>query len=200
MENITLGVFNKNFGAIRVLRLQMSNGKINEKEHIAILMIWYTKLTIILEKIIRFFLMVAMFLMTTITLVEVIRRYILKLSFVWSGDLVCYLLLFVTFVGGSLAFKKGSLVFFDLVTSSIPEKYKAILQLLVHTIVMVFLLFIFFYAIKATFSFEVSKRYSQSMGISMTIPYFSIPLGSGLMIFFGFGKYIDLLKALRKRV
>ena len=159
-------------------------------------MIWYERFMNGVETLIKYFLISVVAITTSLTLIEVIRRYCFGLSFVWSEELVGYLLLWLTFVGGSLGFKKGNLVLLDLAIKYIPQKYEIIYKFIVNTVVLVFISFLFRYAVRHTFSFAVMRQYSTGLGISMAIPNLGIPLGLGLMILFSLDAYKELFKNL----
>lgn len=143
----------------------------------------------VIESIIKVSLIFSISVMTGVTLIEVIRRYFFGLSFPWAEELVRYLLIWVTFLGGSLAFKTGNLVFFDFLQNNVPSRFIKPLTLVVHWVSLVFITYIFYYSVKYTFSYEIYYRNSISLGISLTFVYLSIPIGFGLMIIFALNAY-----------
>lgn len=80
------------------------------------------KLNSILEKIGLGFIIVGYGTMTVVTLIEVLRRYFFGMSFDWSEELVRFLLIATTFIGGAVAYKKGSLVLFDVLLNRLPRE------------------------------------------------------------------------------
>lgn len=157
----------------------------------------YYKLEDILENLIKYVLFVLLIVMTGITSLEVVRRYIFGLSYPWAEELVRFSLVWLTFVGASVPFRKGELVVFDMLTSALSERKRNILALIMNTVLLIFLGFLFYYSYKFSFSPVIVNQISTGLGISMAIPYSSIPIGFALMIFFGIGKYPILLKNLR---
>jgi TRAP-type C4-dicarboxylate transport system permease small subunit len=157
----------------------------------------YCKIENILENVIKCILVILLAVMTIVTVIEVGRRYLMGLSYPWAEELTRFSLVWLTFVGACLPFRKGELVMFDMVISSFPERKRNILALVMNTILIIFLAFLFYYSYKFSFSPVIVNQISTGLGISMAIPYSSIPIGFGLMIFFGIGKYPVLLKNCR---
>lgn len=157
----------------------------------------YNKIEVVLENLIKFIVVLLLAVMTMVTVLEVGRRYILGLSFPWAEELVRFSLVWVTFVGASMAFKKGDMVVFDMFTGSLSERKRNILAVIMNTLLIIFLAFLFHYSYKFSFSPVIVKQISTGLGISMAIPYSSLPIGFALMIFFGLGKYPVLLKNCR---
>lgn len=154
----------------------------------------YLKIENFLGKLIKYIMFVLLIVMTVITTTEVVRRYIFGLSFPWAEELVRFSLIWLTFIGGSWVFKKGDMVLFDMAISHMSKKNRSILALIMNTLVLMFLGYLFYYSCKFSFSPVIVKQISAGLRISMAVPYCSIPIGFGLMIFFGLGKYSALLK------
>ena len=89
----------------------------------------------LLFKLIRLFLAVALVLMVSVTTVEVVRRYIFGMSFVWAEELVKFLLVGLTFIGGAGAFRAGAMAYLDLITSRLNEKWNKIIKLVNNVVI-----------------------------------------------------------------
>lgn len=159
---------------------------------------WYTKLMDWVEIAIKYTMSFFLFIMTFVTVLEVIRRYIFGLSFPWAEELVRYLLVWVTFVGGSVAFKTGNMVLLDLVLNYLSDKQKNILALLTNTVSLAFLAYLLHYSVHYVFSGIIMDQVSTSLGVSMVYAYVAIPLGFALMFIFALNNYPVLIKNLRK--
>ncbi len=142
----------------------------------------------VVETIIKWVAIIAMVLMSALTMLEVSRRYIIGQSYPWAEELVRYLLIWLTFVGGSIAWKRKMLVYFNLMEDWLrPRRVaSAWLELVIHCICLAFTLFIAYYAWRQTFSPVVLRRVSTGLHVSMAYVYFAIPLGFFLMSFFTF--------------
>lgn len=159
---------------------------------------WYSTLMDHLVKGITAFLAVSLSAMTIVTVLEVVRRYIFGASFAWAEELVRFLLIWVTFVGGAAAFRNKSLVILDLIVGPMSEKVRNKFELFTNTIVFLFLLFLFNNAFSYAFSKVIVKQTSIGLGVPMSVPYVAIPLGVGLMILFCLENYIVLIRNIGK--
>lgn len=127
--------------------------------------------------------------MLVVALVEVFRRYLFGLSFPWSEELIRYLIIWVSFLGGAVAYKEQNLVFFDMIVDKISGKGKHILLLATNTVSLIFISYIFYYALKVISKPSIVRQKSIGLQISMLYPYLAIPVGLGLMILFGLYHY-----------
>jgi TRAP-type C4-dicarboxylate transport system permease small subunit len=149
-------------------------------------------------KAIRAFLAACLSIMTIVTVLEVARRYIFGLSYPWAEELVRFLLIWVTFVGGAAAFRTGNLVILDTVLTFLSDRRRNVLKLVTNTVVLAFLIFLLRNASKYAFSPVIIKQISPGLGLPMTVPYISIPLGFALMILFALEIYGITIMRLRK--
>lgn len=159
---------------------------------------WYAKLMDGIVTIIEYIMSATLAIMAFVTVLEVVRRYIFGLSYPWAEELVRYLLVWVTFVGGSVAFKTGNMVLLDLVINYLSDKNKNILAMITNTVSLAFLAYLFHYSVRYTFSSVIIDQISTGLGVSMLYAYLSVPLGFGLMIVFSINNYSVLINNLKK--
>ena len=69
----------------------------------------YEKLMDVIYSLIRICIAAALVVMVAVTFVEVIRRYVFGLSFIWSEELVRFLLVATSFLGGAAAYRAKAL-------------------------------------------------------------------------------------------
>ena len=135
--------------------------------------------------------------MLVVALLEVFRRYIFGQSFPWSEELIRYLIIWVSFLGGAVAYKDSNLVFFDMIVGHVKGRAKLILLLVTNTVSLAFITYIFSYAIKVVSKPSIIMQKSIGLQISMVYPYLAIPVGLGLMILFGIYHYRTILQGYR---
>ncbi|MBQ9825662.1 MAG: TRAP transporter small permease [Firmicutes bacterium] len=135
--------------------------------------------------------------MCLLAVVEVVRRYVFHVSFMWSDEALRYMSVWITFFGGALVFRKASMTVFDLFIGKLPPKKREIADLVVLIISFAFLIFIFIKAAQYSFSGPVVREISSGTHISMLVPYISMPCGFGAMLLFGIEQIIDKVIALR---
>lgn len=132
--------------------------------------------------------------MLVLMLVEVVRRYLFDQTFPWSDEIIRYLLLYCTFLGGAAAYYQKGLVAFTLVFDKLSRVKKAFLMVVNNTICLVFFAFLTRYAIAKVTSSSVVKSVSTASHLSMAVPYMAIPIGLVLMIIFTIDFYPDLIR------
>ncbi len=142
------------------------------------------KLNSILEKIGLGFIIVGYGTMTVVTLIEVLRRYFFGMSFDWSEELVRFLLIATTFIGGAVAYKKGSLVLFDVLLNRLPREKSLILSVINHSIILIFMISLTKLGLDYIVQPSVMLQSSPGLGIGMMIPYAFLPIGFIMIILF----------------
>lgn len=136
--------------------------------------------------------------MLVLMLIEVVRRYCFGKTFIWSDEIIRYLLMYCTFLGGAAAYYQKALVSFDLVTSHLPRKAQEILKLVNNFICLFFFAFLIRYAIKKVTGAAVVKSISTSSGLSLAVPYWAIPIGLIFMLIFTIDFFPELIGNVRK--
>ena len=131
----------------------------------------------------------SLFLMIFVAFLEVCRRYVLGLSYMWADELIRYLIICVGFLGGAAAFRSKSLVSLDLVTQFLPKKIQLILEIVCNTVILASLLFLTKYSIQTLFMPSIRRQISIGLKVSMSYPYVSLPLGFIFMIIFALDNY-----------
>ncbi|MBR0596553.1 TRAP transporter small permease [Sinanaerobacter chloroacetimidivorans] len=134
-------------------------------------------------------------IMIVVTLIEVFRRYFFGQSFEWAEELVRFLLVSSTFIGGSVAYKKANLVFFDLLQNKLPKKKNDILNVINSFIILLFLLGVLKLGIDYTASPSIMLQKSPGLGMPMLIPYGAIPLGILFMVIFTVENLLERLQS-----
>ena len=142
------------------------------------------KISSLVAKIGASFVIASYAIMIIVTLVEVFRRYFMGHSFEWAEEMVRFLLVSSTFIGGSVAYKKANLVFFDLLQNKLSRRKNDILNLLNNAVILVFLFVLLKLGSDYMLSPTVLLQKSPGLGLPMVFPYASIPLGVLFMILF----------------
>lgn len=120
-----------------------------------------------------------------IVIIQVIFRYVLHQSFHWAEEMPRYLLVYITFLGGSVAFYHNELVVLEFFIKRLDISLRKYLSITTLIMIQVFL----FWVTRAGFNFVIfalkNRQISPAMRIPMYYVYLSIPIGFLLMIFFG---------------
>lgn len=120
--------------------------------------------------------------MTLIVGYQVFRRYVMNASLIWSAEAARYLLVWITFLGSSVALRKGGHINITAVVDLFSTRPRAfrIISLAAYAVVAITLLVIIGFGIR--FGLTNMDQLSPALRIPIGIVYFCIPIGSSLMV------------------
>jgi len=147
------------------------------------------------EKTAYWFLITAIGVMTLVTLIEVVRRYLFGLSFTWSEELVRYLLIWSTFIGGSLAYKKKAVVYFDLFINKLSFKKRKLADIGINGFIIFISVVIFILGLRTLGTKTVQLQISPGLKISMEYIYMSIPIGMVFLFVFAIDRIMEIIRS-----
>ncbi|MGN1386921.1 MAG: TRAP transporter small permease [Bacillus sp. (in: firmicutes)] len=107
----------------------------------------------------------------------VVFRYFLNSPLTWTDELAIYMLIWITFVGGSMSVKNGKAASLDLVFDQVSVKWQRIFLIAGYGFVIIFSAIVTYMAIKWISNPAVLTQISPGLKISMFLPYLSIPFG-----------------------
>ena len=87
-----------------------------------------SKVVSALLKLVELSIIVISVLMVTVTLAQVIFRYLLTAPLPWSEELSRYCFVWIVFLGGALGLSRGIHLGVDLFVGMLPEKYRVGLE------------------------------------------------------------------------
>lgn len=137
--------------------------------------------------------------MTVVIIAQVFCRTFLGFSIYWAEELARYLLVWITFLGASMAFRNADLASFDLVQKKINPEWQWIYRLFIEASVLFFVAVAFYYGIKQTFSPSIMNQVSPALRLPMSVNYMAVPAGFGLMLIYGLSSIITLFLNQRKK-
>ncbi|MCJ7856634.1 TRAP transporter small permease [Lachnospiraceae bacterium NSJ-143] len=149
----------------------------------------------ILEKAIKYLIVVLMGIMIVTTIIAVGQRYIVGSAFNWTEELDSYILVWCTFLGVAVSYRHADLVFLDIFVKMLPEKAKNIVAFIIHMVCLAFIVYIFFTSLQYGMSPAIFNRKSTTLRCSMFVPFAVIPLSTLLMILFNFELLPKLFKS-----
>ncbi|RXT13484.1 TRAP transporter small permease [Ammoniphilus sp. CFH 90114] len=138
--------------------------------------------------------MILMFFMAVVVTLAVIFRYIFNDPLVWAGETSVFLLVAISFLGGSLGLKYKSQAAVTIVIDFVPEQVRKWLLILGHVLMLTFLVVFLFYSYKWIFSPSVAIQKSSAMLLPMWIPYSSVPIGLSFATIHLFANLLDLVR------
>ena len=129
-------------------------------------------------------------------MLQVFCRYVLNYSLFWSEELGRLLLVWLTFIGASVAYKRGVHVGVGFVTKRLPRKLGYLCLLVAHLASMVLFAVMLVHGWK--FMLMLASQMTVSLGVSKQVPFMVIPMAGGVMLVHGACFFMDTLAEWRK--
>lgn len=117
--------------------------------------------------------------MTIVVLIGVFTRYVLNDALAWIEELARYTMIWLTWLGGGLALRRGAHLAVEFVIDRLPEHVRAAVVFVGRVAMFAFLAIVFWYGLQLTG--RVSMQSTIALGISMQLPYSAIPVGAFLL-------------------
>lgn len=118
------------------------------------------------------------FAMSAVVAVQVFSRYVLNHSLFWSEELARYLLVWLTFFGASVAYRRNLHPGIDIVFAQMPLSFQRMISILIHMVSTILFGIMIFYGIQ--FSYFVRLQISPALNLPKWTVFSIIPL-SGLI-------------------
>lgn len=123
------------------------------------------------------------FLIASISLlifIQVVCRYVFNYSLYWSEELARYILIWITFLGAAVGFKRKAHMGIDFLYKSVNPRTRYVFTLLsdIFILILSFIMAVYGTLLAVFVRFQLSA----ALLIPMTLPYFSLALG-GVLIF-----------------
>ena len=138
------------------------------------------KMSHIAERVVQVTLVGMVAVMTVIIILQVFMRYLFLYSLSWSEEVARYLMIWVSFLGASLALKYGFHIGVEFVTNRIPGKIRGWVNLTAKFGVLLFLIYFTIGGFRV--SWAVRDQDSPALLFSMAYAYLSAPVGGFFMI------------------
>ena len=119
-------------------------------------------------------------LMVTVVAAQVFFRYALNHSLFWSEELARYILVWLTFLGASVAYRRGAHPRIDLLTFRSNPRRERTLRIGAHLVAMVFFLLLVIYG--AQFAYFVRLQISPALQLPKWIVMLALPISGLLML------------------
>jgi len=132
------------------------------------------------------------FTMFIVVAVQVFFRYALNHSLFWSEELARYLLVWLTFLGASVAYRRNIHPGIDIVYVRMPTSIQRTVSIFIHSISTVLFGVMIFYGIQ--FSYFVRLQISPALYLPKWIVFSIIPLSGIIFMIHGVSFLIDEIK------
>jgi TRAP-type C4-dicarboxylate transport system permease small subunit len=120
-------------------------------------------------------------LMCVVVLLGVFTRYVLNDALPWTEEAARYTLLWLSWLGGGLAIRRGAHIAAEFLIDRLPANLRAAVVFAGRLGVIFFLGICVWYG--AGLVQRVSFQSTIALGISMQLPYAAVPVGAALMIY-----------------
>lgn len=117
-----------------------------------------------------------------ITFIQVISRYVFRISLPWSGELDRYLLLWFGMLSAGYCFKIKAHIALFFVFKKLPFVFRKIINIFIFSILNIIFLIMIICGIK--YAYMGIDSYSHAMNLSMVVVYAAIPVGGGIMLYY----------------
>jgi len=136
--------------------------------------------------------------MTCIVIVQVFFRYVLNHSLFWSEELARYLLVWLTFLGASVAYYRRMHPSINLFQKRVSKSLKKRLRIVVHILSLAFFFIMIWYG--AEFAYFVRAQTTPALSLPKWLVFAIIPVSGALLALHTIGFLRSDLKSWRSSV
>jgi C4-dicarboxylate transporter DctQ subunit len=111
----------------------------------------------------------------------VVLRYVFNYAFPWTEEVVRYSIVWLVFLGGSIAARRGAHIAMDIAVVYLPPRAKLFFMGVATAFTCLFTLIMTYYGCLLTWSIWSFDQRSPAAEIPMAIPFAAIPVGCALM-------------------
>ena len=143
---------------------------------------------------------IVLVILTSIVIILVIQiglRYLLNISFHWSEEMPRYLLVYMVFLGASIAFYRYELIAVTWLPERLRKARAMWMNLIALLVILGFLIWTTRYAIELVIFIFKRGQLTPAMRIPIGYIYLAVPLGFLLMTFFGLTNLVGLFQQIR---
>ncbi len=148
------------------------------------------------DRVVTGFVVVILLGLTAVVTLQIVARVFFE-AFSWTEELSRYLLVWSTFFGASMGFKRGSHVAITFVVDRFSGRSKQWVSVLIHGFSVLFFFVGIVYGIQMIH--DQVYQISPAMGLSMRVVYLAIPLGFATMAIHVFPLLLNEIALLRRR-
>lgn len=144
------------------------------------------------------FLIILSMSITGVVFLNVLSRYIFKISLPWSEELARFMFIWLTFVGAVIANANFEHMRLDFIVEKFPKNIGKIVESLSYILVIVLLIILFLGSLKYTQSQWDWK--SSALGVRHGVIYMIAPICFAIMAFQFVGRLIKMILSFKKEV
>ena len=149
-----------------------------------------SKLDYFMESILKFIMGISTLILSIVTSLQVIARFIFKNPIPWGQDIIRLCFIYLVFFGGAYCVYSNDHLNIDVLINSLKGKNKKFLTIFIEFVIL-FIFLIYFGFIFVQTGINQKAPY---LPISMSLYYLSLPLASIVMLYFQVRKIVKLVK------
>ena len=119
---------------------------------------------------------------SVIIFVNVVLRYVFNTGIVWAEEFVRYEIVWLVFIGGSVAARKGIHIGVEAVLHVLPAAAARTLKVVVGLICIAFCAALVWYGVELVAQTQMFRQRSSAMQAPFWIVQLAVPIGAGLML------------------
>jgi C4-dicarboxylate transporter DctQ subunit len=127
------------------------------------------------------FISVMLITASAILFVNVVGRYVFNYGFVWAEELVRYEIIWLVFVGGSVAARKGIHIGVDAIVHLLPAPLQKLVNIAVLVLCIAFCAILAFYGWELVAQTRAFNQQTPAMQAPFWLMQLAIPVGAMLM-------------------
>lgn len=133
-------------------------------------------------KVLDKFCAIALVIMTVVTFAQAMNRYVFGGSFVWAEEMAIQCMLWITFLGSTIAIRKGNHTRIDFAINALPPKVKTVIEVIDYILIAVFCGYLYYVGTPLV-STNMSNL-TPGMMIPRAIMYMSLTLSMLCMVLY----------------
>ncbi|WP_093193972.1 TRAP transporter small permease [Salimicrobium halophilum] len=136
----------------------------------------------ILKKIEESTIALGLLAVTALLFVNIILRYVFSANTTWAEEFIRYVMIWITFIGAGVCFRKGLHVGVDFVLDLLKGKAKKGLELFIALASVIFMVLLVWYSIQLVSFTRQTGQITPSLQIPLYYIYLAIPVGAALSL------------------
>lgn len=118
---------------------------------------------------------------SAILFVNVVLRYVFNTGFIWAEEMVRYQIVWLVFVGASVAARKGIHIGVDAVVQIMPAPVQKAVRIAVYLLCIAFCGILLFYGVELMLQTRAFNQRTPAMQAPFWLAQLAIPTGAALM-------------------
>lgn len=119
---------------------------------------------------------------TVVLFLNIILRFFFNSSTTWAEEFIRYVMIWITFIGSAVCFRRGIHVGIDLLMEFLPFKGKRNLQFIINGLSIVFMILLIKFGVDLVLFSMQTGQISASLQLKTYWVYLAVPVGAGLSL------------------